>query len=41
MSHPYNHALSSVKKWGSKVEDYLPIHNWKRIILRQLFFLQR
>ena len=28
MSHPYNHALSSVKKWGGKVEDYLPIHNW-------------
>ena len=28
MSHPYNHALSSVKKWGGSVEDYLPIHNW-------------
>ena len=28
MSHPYHHALSSVKKWGGVVEDYLPIHNW-------------
>jgi hypothetical protein len=26
--HPYHHALSSVKKYGGKVEDYLPIHNW-------------
>ncbi len=28
MAHPYHHALSSVQKWGGKVEDYLPIHNW-------------
>lgn len=28
MSHPYHHALSSVKKWGGSVEDYLPIHDW-------------
>ena len=28
MAHPYHHALSSVKKWGGIVEDYLPIHNW-------------
>lgn len=28
MSHPYHHALSSVKKWGGKPEDYLAIHNW-------------
>ena len=28
MSHPYHHSLSSVKKWGGSVEDYLPIHNW-------------
>lgn len=26
--HPYHHALSSVKKFGGKVEDYLPIHHW-------------
>jgi hypothetical protein len=26
MSKPYIHALSSVKKYGGKVEDYLPIH---------------
>ncbi len=28
MSHPYHHALSSVKKWGGSVESYLPIHEW-------------
>jgi hypothetical protein len=28
MSHPYHHAISSVKKWGGMPEDYLPIHNW-------------
>jgi hypothetical protein len=28
MSHPYHHSLSSLKKWGGAVEDYLPIHNW-------------
>lgn len=28
MSNPYHHALSSVKKWGGVVEDYLPIHDW-------------
>lgn len=28
MPHPYHHALSSVQRWGGKVEDYLPIHVW-------------
>jgi hypothetical protein len=28
MAHPYHHSLSSVKKWGGKVEDYLAIHSW-------------
>ncbi len=28
MAHPYHHALSSVRKWGGEVEDYLPIHDW-------------
>jgi hypothetical protein len=28
MAHPYHHALSSVKKWGGRVEDYLPLHKW-------------
>lgn len=28
MMHPYHHALSSVKKWGGVVEDYLIIHSW-------------
>lgn len=28
MAHPYHHSLSSVRKWGGKVEDYLAIHNW-------------
>ena len=26
--HPYHHALSSVERWGGRVEDYLPIHDW-------------
>lgn len=26
MSKPYIHAISSVKKFGGKVEDYMPIH---------------
>ena len=28
MAHPYHHSLSSIKKWGGTVEDYLPIHQW-------------
>ena len=28
MAHPYHHALSSVKKWGGAVEDYIAIHEW-------------
>ena len=28
MSHPYEHSKSSVKKFGGKPEDYLPIHNY-------------
>lgn len=28
MSHPYHHALSSVKKYGGEVNDYIAIHNW-------------
>ena len=28
MAHPYHHALSSVKKWGGNVEDYIAVHNW-------------
>ena len=28
MAHPYHHALSSVRKWGGTVEDYLPVHAW-------------
>lgn len=26
--NPYHHALSSVKKWGGEVDDYLSIHEW-------------
>lgn len=25
---PYHHARNSVKKWGDKVEDHLPIHDF-------------
>lgn len=28
MSHCYYHALSSVRKWGGEVDDYLPLHQW-------------
>ena len=28
MAHPYHHALSSVKKYGGKVEDYIEVHSW-------------
>jgi hypothetical protein len=28
MAHPYHHSLSSVKKWGGAVDDYLEIHSW-------------
>jgi hypothetical protein len=28
MTHPIFHAETSVKLWGGKVEDYLPIHDW-------------
>lgn len=27
MSKPMVHAESSVRKWGGKPEDYMPIHN--------------
>lgn len=28
MSHPYHHALSSVKSFGGVCEDYLALHKW-------------
>jgi hypothetical protein len=28
MAHAYHHALSSVKKWGGTVDDYLAVHQW-------------
>src|SRR5436309_16050317 len=28
MAHAYYHALSSVHRWGGRVEDYLPLHQW-------------
>lgn len=28
MAHPIKHAESSARKFGGKVEDYLPIHSW-------------
>jgi len=28
MAHPYHHALSSVKKWGGTVDDYLTCHEF-------------
>lgn len=26
--HPHHHALTTVKVWGGKVEDYVAIHDW-------------
>jgi hypothetical protein len=28
VANPYHHAISSVKKWGGTVEDYMAIHEW-------------
>lgn len=28
MANPYHHAVSSTKKWGGEVTDYLAIHEW-------------
>jgi len=28
MASPYHHALSSTKKWGGTVSDYLHLHSW-------------
>lgn len=28
MSHPLHHAISSQRKHGGAIEDYLPLHNW-------------
>ena len=28
MAHPYHHALSSAKRFGGQVEDYLALHRW-------------
>lgn len=39
MAHPYHHALSSVRKWGGEVEDYLPVHNWFDVIRTIKLFL--
>lgn len=28
MANPYHHALSSQRKWGGEIEDYIAIHTW-------------
>jgi hypothetical protein len=28
MAHPYHHAISSQRRWGGKIDDYMPIHKW-------------
>jgi hypothetical protein len=28
MADAYHHAVSSTKKWGGTVEDYIAIHDW-------------
>ena len=39
MAHPYHHALSSVKKWGGTVDDYLAVHSWFDVIRTIKLFL--
>jgi hypothetical protein len=28
MTHPLYHAAMSVKRWGGRPEDYMPVHEW-------------
>jgi hypothetical protein len=28
MANPYHHAVSSVRKWGGDISDYIEIHEW-------------
>jgi hypothetical protein len=28
VADPYHHALSSVRRWGGEVSDYLELHRW-------------
>jgi hypothetical protein len=28
MSHPLHHSISSQKKWGGHVDDYIKLHSW-------------
>ena len=28
MAHPYHHAVSSQKKWGGHIADYIDLHSW-------------
>lgn len=28
MANPYHHAVSSARRFGGRVEDYQPIHDW-------------
>jgi len=28
MANPYHHAVSSQRKWGGEVDDYIAIHTW-------------
>ena len=39
MAHPYHHALSSVKKWGGTVDDFIVVHAWLDVIWTGKAFL--
>ena len=41
MAHPYHHSLSSVKKWGGSVFDYLPLHSWFDVMWTDKSFFSR
>ena len=39
MAHPYHHALSSVKKWGGTVDNFMAVHAWFDVIRTIKLFL--
>jgi hypothetical protein len=40
MAHPYHHSLSSMRKWGGEVSDYLSLHSWFDLMWTGKFFHQ-
>ena len=36
MTHPIHHAESTVRRFGGKVDDYLPLHQWLVLIWKSV-----